>query len=73
MSEQVQHTPGPWRCAARRDENDPRWALQPGVVREMVEVLEALVRASYDITPASAMDELWRQAERVLAKVRGNA
>jgi len=28
---------------------------------------------SYDITPASAMDELWRQAERVLAKVRGDA
>jgi len=48
-------------------------ALESGVVREMIEALEVLVRANYDITPASAMDELWRQAERVLAKVRGES
>src|SRR5690606_22547774 len=40
---------------------------------EMIEALEALVTASYDVTPASEMDELWRLAERVLAKARGQS
>lgn len=88
MAEQMRYTPRPWRFVEKgrgwRDarrivacvdacEGIPTKALEAGVVREMVEALEALLPSIENAVGEIYYWPEYERAKAVLAKVRGEA